>query len=220
MQRTEIHLQITEVAEKIIVINRHLSQSSKLLKAESDLMQAYLKELQVLSAQLEKTIASSTSQPQSDIIINVEKQEVIIPEIKPEMQQHEIKRETSVKVTVAEPETEPVKTATVKQKETLTSKSLNERFTNKSVSLSEKLQSHSGRHLKDLFSISDKFMFANELFKNDQKHFEEVLKKINEFDSLEDAFNYIEGELKTKFNWDKKQNIVEQFQEVIKKRFR
>jgi hypothetical protein len=214
MQRSEIHTQITEVAEKIATLNRHLSQSSKIMKAETDLMNVYIDELKLLLSELANTIATAKPEPQQT------KQATVREEIKPEPAAAVKKEEKKPAEPAAPQKTEPAKPASEKITDAVASKSLNERFSKKTIDLAEKLQQNaSGKHLKDLISLSDKFMFVNELFQNDKKHFDEAVKKINELQSFDEAVQFIEEELKTHFNWDKKQKTVEQFQQSVKKKF-
>jgi hypothetical protein len=214
MQRSEIHTQITEVAEKIATLNRHLSQSSKIMKAETDLMNVYIDELKLLLSELANTIATAKPEPQQT------KQATVREEIKPEPAAAVKKEEKKPAEPAAPQKTEPAKPASEKITDAVASKSLNERFSKKTIDLAEKLQQNaSGKHLKDLISLSDKFMFVNELFQNDKKHFDEAVKKINELQSFDEAVQVIEEELKTHFNWDKKQKTVEQFQQSVKKKF-
>jgi hypothetical protein len=219
MQRSEIHTQIAEVSEKIAALNRQLSQSSKLLKAETGLLLAYVEELQQLIMRLENT-TSPDKKPISDIIINEPRQpEVIISGQKAtfEIKKKEIATEKETTKTHSSPKT--ISTAEAAQSKSAVQTSLNDRFKKNTVELGEKLQVHTGKHLKDLFSLSDKFMFANELFKNDQKYFDEVLKKLNEFETWDEVVGFIEDELQKKFNWDKKEKIAEQFRQIIRKRY-
>jgi len=226
MQRNEIHLQIAEVAEKIATLNRHFSQSSKIMKAETDLMNVYLEELKMLLSELAKLTATAAAiqvEQKKETVIEkpaeplVVKKEIIAAPITEAVaaKKVEIKEEKKAPEATA-PKTEPANETTTKTKEP----SLNERFSKKTIDLAEKLQqAATDKHLKDLISLSDKFMFVNELFKNDSKHFEEAIKKLNELNSFDEAVQFIETELKTNFNWDKKQQVAEQFQQMLKKKF-
>jgi outer membrane biosynthesis protein TonB len=226
MQRNEIHLQIAEVAEKIATLNKHLSASSRIMKAETDLLNVYVEELKMLLNELTKTTtptAAPQPEPKKEPIIEkpaepvVVKKEIITEPIAEPVaaKKVEIKEEKKAPEAAA-PQTEPAKETSAKTKEP----SLNERFSKKTIDIAEKLQqAATDKHLKDLISISDKFMFVNELFKNDSKHFEEAIKKLNELNSFDEAVQFIEEELKTNFNWDKKQQVAEQFQQMLKKKF-
>jgi chromosome segregation ATPase len=217
MQRNEIHIQITEVAEKIATLNRHLSQSSKIMKAETDLMNVYVDELKLLLNELTNNLSTTKVQPQEII------QEVKISEKRIEAAVTEkkiVEEEIPIQTVVINHPVEPVKPDAEKVKEPYSSKSLNERFAKKTVDIAEKLQqTPSGKHLKDLISLSDKFMFVNELFQNDKTHFEEAIRRINDLESFDEAVQFIEQELKANFKWDKKQKTVEHFQQSIKKKF-
>lgn len=221
MRRTDIHQQISEVTEKIQLLNRQLSQSTHLLKAETDLLLVYTRELQQLINQLT---------PEADTSLFAEKKEVAYTD----NTLTETTRGKTHKASIADVEKDqkisdsPAKIASSQQAAAATphavsaspiAPSINERFKRNTVELGEKLQAQTGRHLKDFFSRSDRFMFVNELFNKESQHFEETIKLLNDMESWDEAFRFIEQELRNKFNWNKKQDIVDHFQQIVKKRF-
>lgn len=73
--------------------------------------------------------------------------------------------------------------------------------------------------LKKAISINDRFMFINELFREDEDMYERCLKTINNFDNYAEAEFWIKRELKTKIGWPAKNSTVEYFDSLIKRRF-
>ncbi len=98
-------------------------------------------------------------------------------------------------------------------------KSLNDRFTKTTIEVAEKLRHHvSGKHLKDIISISDKFFYLKELFKNDLNQYEEMIRHLNEMNSFDDAKTYLEQEFSKRMEWEKKEKALEQFtMELVRK---
>ena len=113
-----------------------------------------------------------------------------------------------------------VKEAVEQIKADIGNKSLNELFSGSKMELADKLFHHTtGKPLKDFISIGDKFMFISELFNKDLMAYENAIKKLNDIHSLDEAQQYIEQELNSKFDWSKKQDAVKHFKSILKKKF-
>lgn len=72
--------------------------------------------------------------------------------------------------------------------------------------------------LKDAFSLNDRYLFANELFKKDMTLFNETVKKIDSCKSLIEAQELL-NQTKTDFNWDAENECVISFYELVGRRF-
>ena len=59
----------------------------------------------------------------------------------------------------------------------------------------------------------------NDLFRGDDVMYERSIKTINGFNDLEDAELWIKRELKLKLGWDESNEVVKQFDQLIKRRF-
>jgi hypothetical protein len=98
--------------------------------------------------------------------------------------------------------------------------SLNDKLKRENVELAAKLTaSASVRDLSKAIGINDKFLFINELFRGDRDMFDRSVKTINECGNLEEAEYWIGRELKIKLGWQDKDNTVQQFYHLIRKRF-
>jgi hypothetical protein len=76
--------------------------------------------------------------------------------------------------------------------------------------------------LKDLkkgIGVNDKFLFVQELFRNDEVMYERSIKTINSFNIYPEAQYWIERELKIKLGWNDEQDTVQQFYHLVKRRF-
>ncbi len=73
--------------------------------------------------------------------------------------------------------------------------------------------------LRKVISLSEKFMFINELFRGEENEYERSLRTIQNFDNFKDANGWIQRELVTKQGWRKDDEAVETFIELVKSRF-
>lgn len=72
--------------------------------------------------------------------------------------------------------------------------------------------------LKDAFSLNDRYLFANELFKKDMSLFNETVKTIDECKNLIEAQELL-NQSKTNLNWDAENERVISFYELVGRRF-
>jgi hypothetical protein len=99
-------------------------------------------------------------------------------------------------------------------------------------SLNDKLKSTStykevGHNLKDgpikdlkkAIGINDQYLFINELFRGDQTMYERSIKTINSFNIYGEAELWIKRELKLKLGWNENSEIVQLFDQLIRRRF-
>lgn len=95
------------------------------------------------------------------------------------------------------------------------------------VDLNEKLksnkreigESHPIRDLKSGIGINDRYLFINELFRGDATAYERSILTINNFTSLKESTDWIERELRITYFWDEKDKVVNQFLQLVKRRF-
>lgn len=98
--------------------------------------------------------------------------------------------------------------------------SLNDKLKTENIELAVKI--NGSTQVKDLtkaIDINDKFLFINELFRGDRNMYDRSIKTINECSNLESAEYWIERELKIKLGWQERDNTVQQFYQLVKKRF-
>lgn len=97
--------------------------------------------------------------------------------------------------------------------------SLNETLKKTQSELSETLQSTPVKDLKKAIGINDRFKFLNELFRGDDAMYERSIKTINSYAIYPEAEYWIRRELKLKLGWDDKNEVVQQFDQLVRRRF-
>ena len=75
------------------------------------------------------------------------------------------------------------------------------------------------KDLKKGIGINDRFLFINDLFKGDENMYERSIKTINGFSIFPEAEYWIRRELKTKLGWNDQDDVVRQFDALVKRRF-
>lgn len=101
----------------------------------------------------------------------------------------------------------------------LNGESLNDRLKTNHAEIASFLTETPVRDLKKAISINDRMVFLNELFRGDVDMYERSIKTINNFRILAEAEYWIERELKIKLGWDERTEAVQQFNQLIKRRF-
>jgi hypothetical protein len=96
---------------------------------------------------------------------------------------------------------------------------LNERLRETKTELFDSLKETPVRDLKKAIGINDKFLFINELFRGDDTMYERSIKTINGFSIYPEAEYWIKRELKLKLGWDDRNEVVKQFDQLVKRRF-
>lgn len=96
---------------------------------------------------------------------------------------------------------------------------LNERLRETKTELFDSLKETPVRDLKKAIGINDKFLFINELFRGDDTMYERSIKTINGFSIYPEAEYWIKRELKLKLGWDDRNDVVKQFDQLVKRRF-
>ena len=100
-----------------------------------------------------------------------------------------------------------------------TNASLNDKLKQTKIELGESLLETPIKDLKKAVGINDRFLFINELFRGDDVMYERSIKTINSFSIYPEAEYWIKRELKLKLGWDDKNEVVKQFDQLIKRRF-
>jgi hypothetical protein len=99
------------------------------------------------------------------------------------------------------------------------STSLNDRLRQDSRGIGDRLGEMPVRDLRQAIGINDKFRFIQELFRGDVDAYERSVKTINEFKTQQEAEYWIERELKIRQGWDDEHSAVQQFYNLVRKRF-
>ena len=73
--------------------------------------------------------------------------------------------------------------------------------------------------MRKAIGINDRFKFLSELFRGDDAMYERSIKTINSYAIYPEAEYWIRRELKLKLGWDDKNETVQQFDQLVRRRF-
>ncbi len=99
------------------------------------------------------------------------------------------------------------------------SESLNDKLKEKKTELAEVLTDTPIKDLKKAISLNERFIFIAELFQNNESMFDRSVKTLNSFNILSEAMFWLDRELKTKLEWDDKNETVQHFVSLVKRRY-
>ena len=85
--------------------------------------------------------------------------------------------------------------------------------------LASTLQKDAIKDLRKAISINDRYQFINHLFKGDETAYERSIKTINGFNILPEAQFWIRRELAVKLTWRDEDKLVQQFYQLVSRRF-
>jgi hypothetical protein len=97
--------------------------------------------------------------------------------------------------------------------------SVNDKLKQIKIELSDKLQEVSIKDLKKGIGVNDRFLFIRELFRGDEVMYERSIKTINGFSIFPEAEYWIKRELKLKLGWSDTNEVVKQFDQLVRRRF-
>jgi len=97
--------------------------------------------------------------------------------------------------------------------------SLNEKLKQSKIDLGDTLTEVPIRDLRKAIGVNDRFVYINELFRGDEAAYERSIKTINSFSIFAEAEYWIQRELKVKNGWDAGNELVNQFYQLVKRRF-
>lgn len=121
----------------------------------------------------------------------------------------EIKEEVQIETPIVEvSQLEPIQQKVEKVESTTTEKS----------SIGDKFSHSPITSLKDAFSLNDRYLFANELFKKDMSLFTETVKTIDACNNLISAQEIL-NQSKTNLSWDTENERVISFYQLVERRF-
>lgn len=97
--------------------------------------------------------------------------------------------------------------------------SMNEKLKQGEIELGDTLLEMPIKDLRKAIGVNDKFLFIKELFRGDEVMYERSIKTINSFSIYPEAEYWIKRELKLKLAWSDKDEYVQQFDQLIRRRF-
>ena len=99
------------------------------------------------------------------------------------------------------------------------SESLNDRLKQEKTEVVEILKHEPIKDLRKAIGINDRFVFINDLFRGDEAMYERSIKTINSFYIFPEAEYWINRELIVKLGWNRDNEIVKHFYQLVKRRF-
>lgn len=75
------------------------------------------------------------------------------------------------------------------------------------------------RDLRKAIGINDRYVFISELFRGDETMYERSVKTINNFSIYQEAYYWMERELKLKLAWDTDRKSTQLFYQLVRRRF-
>ena len=101
----------------------------------------------------------------------------------------------------------------------ISEESLNDKLKQGKPELIEVLKETPVKDLRKAIGINDRFLFINDLFRGDENMYERCIKTINSFNIYAEAEYWITRELKVKLGWKDDERAVQQFYQMVKRRF-
>lgn len=97
--------------------------------------------------------------------------------------------------------------------------SLNDRLKQQKTEVVHALKETPIKDLRKGIGINDRFTFIKELFRGDEAFYERSIKTINHFQIFSEAEYWINRELKFKIGWNEDKDVVQQFYQLVRRRF-
>lgn len=97
--------------------------------------------------------------------------------------------------------------------------SLNDKLRAAQKELADELQAAPVKDLRKAIGINDRYLYINELFQGNEAMFERSLKTLNTFTILPEAEFWMQRELRMKLGWKDGDPLVQQFIQLVKRRF-
>jgi hypothetical protein len=96
---------------------------------------------------------------------------------------------------------------------------INDRFKEDKAEVAHLHDTAQIRDLKRAISINEKYLFINNLFGKNEELYDKSIKHIQNFGILAEASFWIQKELKTKLGWSESDEVVQLFDQFVKRRF-
>jgi hypothetical protein len=98
-------------------------------------------------------------------------------------------------------------------------KDLNDKLKEQTRELAQKFQDVPIKDLRKAIGINDRYLYINELFNGDEAMFERSVKTLNHFSILPEAEFWMQRELRIKLGWKEDNQLVQQFVQLVRRRF-
>jgi hypothetical protein len=122
---------------------------------------------------------------------------------------------TETVVSEVKTHTEEVKKVTIADRMANQSTTRNEKLSHVDNSLSASIANKKITDIKQAISIGDRFRFQRELFKSNGEDMNKTLTYLNQLATLDEAMSF----LKSKYGWENSNEAVEDFYQIVKRKF-
>ena len=99
-------------------------------------------------------------------------------------------------------------------------KTINEQFDVPQKTVVQHHEETKANSMMELISVNHQFMFVKELFKDDQVSFQNALYELEEYDTFDDAVEFLVQGYAKEFSWDMQSNEVKELLKVLFRKFR
>jgi len=114
----------------------------------------------------------------------------------------------------SEPEEQPT------DEEQSNAETINDQFEKPEKTVVEDLEEKKASSMMELISVNHQFMFVKELFKDDQVSFQNALYELEDYDTFDDAVEFLVQGYAKEFTWDMQSNEVKELLKVLFRKFR
>lgn len=128
---------------------------------------------------------------------------------------------THIPPPVETPPTPPavVVVPSLQEQEEQAARDLNEKLKEIRKEVAQKLGDVPIKDLRKAIGINDRYLYINELFSGDEAMFERSVKTLNQFSILPEAEFWMQRELRIKLGWKEDNVLVQQFVQLVRRRF-
>lgn len=161
-----------------------------------------------------KTIENNNQTNKSDEEIIETAPPVILPPVK--IEQPEIKKVDAPEI--KQPEKKKLIAQDDDNEDAAYNSGLNNKLFKDKKTLADKIISAKSKDIKSIIDLNDKLFFISKLFKGDKDAYDQSIKTLNTFATFTEANQFVQFDLKTKFQW-KDGEAFERLIEVVRSKF-
>ncbi|MBA2408027.1 MAG: hypothetical protein H0V65_08575, partial [Chitinophagales bacterium] len=96
---------------------------------------------------------------------------------------------------------------------------LNDRYNNQGRVIADKLKQTPIKDLKSYIGLNKRFSFISSLFTGREKDYDEAITRVNDFESYDQALQFIQEDLMNKYDWKEDEPMVAEFFNLVMRRY-
>ena len=86
-------------------------------------------------------------------------------------------------------------------------------------SVAEKMTNTKIEDLRKAIALNQKFLFMKDLFSGEKSAYDEAIDKLNSCHTIQEAKSFLASEVENKYNWEQETPAVEQFNNLLERKF-